>query len=102
MLQEYWFGLALFAGACTAAWLFRPHTGTTVTSFLAFVGWTLAAVFGGEVDRLLDDGSTAEAAVPDEIRLFIVLLALLSFLAFVLYRVGVYPPQNEQPFMEEQ
>jgi hypothetical protein len=100
MLQEYFFALALLAGACTAGWLFRPDERATVTTAVAFLSWTVLAVFGGTVEKSSGCcGSTTAAGVPTEIRGILLILALLSFLAFTLHRFGAYPPTNDQPYI---
>jgi hypothetical protein len=99
MLQEYYFGLALLAGATTVAWLFRRER-ITVTSFIAFVSWIVLAVYGGSVQKESGCcGATSEAAVPIEIRGLLFALGLLSIFALVLHQLGVYPPATDQAFM---
>ena len=113
MLITHYYALALFAGALTAAWLYRPRERTQVTAFGAFLAWSLVAWLGGDVETFdghvgevveTDDGekiavqTTGELVatpVPDELRLFALLWALLSALALILYVWGVYPPENE-------
>jgi hypothetical protein len=114
MLLTHYYAVAVLAGACTAAWLFRPEDRTAVTSLTAFLGWTLTALLGGDVERFDHSAATVEtvnnttlavegagtlvaAPVPTEARLFALLWALLSALALILYVLGVYPPESEQP-----
>jgi hypothetical protein len=98
MLQAYYFGLALLAGALTAAWLFRRER-ITVTAFLAAVSWVILAVYGGEVERASGCcGSTSAAAVGIEIRALLFGLGLLSVLVLILHQVGVYPPVTDQAY----
>jgi hypothetical protein len=112
MLVIHFYALATLAGACTAAWLFAPEQRTAVTSLTAFLGWTLTALLGGDVERFDHSAETVEtvnnttlavegagtlvaAPVPTEARLFALLWALLSALALILYVLGVYPPDSE-------
>jgi hypothetical protein len=114
MLVIHFYALALLAGACTAAWLFRPEERTAVTSLGAFIAWTLTALLGGDVERfdpsvetdetvnnttpaVEGSGTLVAAPVPTELRLVALLWALLSALALTLYVLGVYPPESEAP-----
>lgn len=99
MLQSYYFLVAVLAGVATLAWLFVEQR-VTVTAFIAFVCWTILAVYGGGVEKLLDDGTRAEAAVPTEVRFVLFGLAIFSFLALSLYQLGVYPPDTSEPYHE--
>jgi len=111
MLLIHFYGIAVFAGALTAAWLFRPTERTAVTSFGAFVGWGLTALTGGDVERfdpsieavetvnnttlaVAEAGTTVPAPVATEVRYFAALWALLSALALILYVLGIYPPED--------
>ncbi|CAI49739.1 uncharacterized protein NP_7020A (plasmid) [Natronomonas pharaonis DSM 2160] len=103
MYQRYYFALAVGATLLTAAWLFRPDERTTITSFGAFVSWSLTALVGGEVERVTSDGSVVAAPVPAEVRWLTFLFALLSLLALILYTVGVYPPNtDDEPLSDSQ
>lgn len=113
MLITHYYALAVLAGALTAAWLFRPRERTQVTAFGAFLGWTLVAWLGGDVETfdsavqtlqttdagdeiaVQTTGELVATPVPDEIRLFALLWALLSALALILYQWGVYPPATD-------
>lgn len=112
MILIHYYALAVLAGACTAAWLFRPEERTAVTTLGAFLGWTLTAVFGDRVERFDATVETVEtvnnttlavegpgvlvaAPVPTEFRLFALLWAVLSALTLVLYVLGAYPPDSE-------
>lgn len=99
MLLVYYLTVAALAGVATLAWLFVEQR-VTVTSFVAWVCWTILAVYGGGVEKLLDDGTRAEAAVPTEVRFVLFGLALFSFLALALYQLGVYPPDTSEPYHE--
>jgi len=96
MLLTHYYAIAGAGALLTAAWLFRPTDRTQVTTIGAFFAWGLAALLGGDVE-VASGGSLLAAPVPDEIRLFAALWAVLSALALVLYVWGVYPPQSEQP-----
>ena len=117
MLLTHYYAVALAATLLTAAWLFRPEARTAVTTLGAFFAWALTALFGGATETYADSGATVEtvdgttlavpqgealvaAPVPDEIRLFALLWALLSGLALLLYVWGVYPPGDERPVDE--
>ena len=115
MLLAHYYAIALAAVLLTAAWLFRPEARTAITTLGAFLSWSLTALLGGSTETYTDSGATLEEAgdgsyhavavgeelvaapVPDEVRMFAVLWALLSALALILYAWGVYPPTDEQP-----
>jgi len=114
MLLPHYYAVALAGALLTGAWLFRPRERTVVTSLGAFLSWALVALLGGDVERYADSGASVEtvnnstyvvaqgdalvtAPVPDEIRLFAALWALLSGLTLILYTFGVYPPADDQP-----
>ena len=115
MLLTHYYAIAVAAVLLTAAWLFRPQERTAITTLGAFLAWALVALLGGSTQTYADAGAQLEQAaddsyhavahgqqlvdapVPDEIRLFAVLWALLSLLALTLYVWGVYPPDSEQP-----
>ena len=99
MLQIYYIGLGLIAGAATAAWLFRGER-INVTSFVAFASWTILAVQGGSVEHATGCCSTTAASVPIEIRGVLLALGLLSLFALILHQLGVYPPVTDQAFMQ--
>jgi len=117
MLLTHYYAVAVAATLLTAAWLFRPEARTAVTTLGAFFAWALTALLGGATETYADSGATVEtvdgttlavpqgealvaAPVPDEIRLFALLWALLSGLALLLYVWGVYPPGDERPVDE--
>jgi len=117
MLLTHYYAVAFAATLLTAAWLFRPEARTAVTTLGAFFAWALTALFGDATETYADSGATVEtvdgttlavpqgealvaAPVPDEIRLFALLWALLSGLALLLFQWGVYPPGDERPVDE--
>jgi len=107
--------VAITAGAVvlTGAWLFKPEDRTAITTLGAFLAWGLTALLGGSVTAYRDQGAVLRtptndtalavaqgdalvgAAVPDGVRLFAALWAVLSALALVLYVQGVYPPTED-------
>jgi hypothetical protein len=115
MLLTHYYAIATAAVLLTAAWLFRPAERTQVTTVGAFFAWGLTALLGGSTETFADAGAQLQQAadgtyhavaqgeqlvaapVPDEIRLFAALWALLSGLALVLHAWGVYPPTDETP-----
>jgi len=117
MLLVHYYAVAGAGAALTAAWLFRPQERTAITTLGAFLAWGLTALLGGDTQRYTDAGASVRyingsdtvvpqgetlttAPVPDEIRLFATLWALLSALALLLYVQGVYPPADESPIDE--
>jgi hypothetical protein len=96
MLLTHYYAIAACAGLLTGAWLFRPQERTAITTLGAFLAWGLVGLLGGDTE-VATGGSVLAAPVPDEIRLFATLWALLSALALVLYVWGVYPPASEEP-----
>lgn len=115
MLVSHYYAVALAGALLTAAWLFRPEERTAVTTLGAFLAWGLTALLGGDVETYVAGGGQLQqdpngtyhavatggelvaAPVPEEIRLFATLWAVLSGLALVLYVWGVYPPASEEP-----
>jgi hypothetical protein len=118
MLLTYYYGIAGAGALLTGAWLFRPEQRTAITTLGAFLAWGLTALLGGSTETYTDAGATVQnttinnttttvavaqgetltaAPVPDEIRLFFVMWALLSALALFLYVWGVYPPASDTP-----
>jgi len=95
MLLTHYYAMAACAGLLTGAWLFRPEERTAVTTLGAFLAWGLTALLGGDTE-VASGGSLLAAPVPDELRLFAALWAVLSGLTLVLYVWGVYPPTDEQ------
>lgn len=96
MLIAHFYAIASAAVLCTGAWLFKPEERTQVTTIGAFFAWGLTALLGGETE-VASGGSILAAPVPEEIRLFAALWALLSGLALILHVWGVYPPASEEP-----
>ena len=109
MLLAHYYALVGGAVLLTIAWLFRADARTAITTLGSFLAWALAALLGGDTETYSDAGATVQyvngsdyvvpqgetltaAPVPDEIRLFATLWALLSALALLLYVWGVYPP----------
>jgi hypothetical protein len=115
MLLTHYYAIAVAAVLLTAAWLFAPEARTALTTLGAFLAWGLVALLGGSTQTYADSGAELQQAgdntyhavaigeelvaapVPDELRLFAVMWALLSVLALTLYVWGVYPPDSEQP-----
>lgn len=114
MLLAHYYAVAVAAVLLTAAWLFRPDARTALTTLGAFLAWALTALLGGSTETYTDAGATVQtvnnttlavpqgatltaAPVPEPIRLFATLWALLSALALLLYVWGVYPPASEAP-----
>lgn len=114
MLLTHYYALVAIAGALTAAYLFKPRERTQITAFGAFVGWSLAALFGdqvavfdGQIEQIKTapngtelavqtTGELVAAPVPDEMRYFAAMWAVISALALILYIWGVYPPETDQ------
>jgi hypothetical protein len=115
MLWLHYYAIAGAGVLLTVAWLLRPGERTQITALGAFFAWGLTALLGGNVEVYADAGGELQEAsdgtyhavatgeelvaapVPDEIRLFAALWAILSGLALVLYVWGVYPPGSEEP-----
>ena len=95
MIQRYYFALITIGLLSSIAWMFHADR-ITVTSLIAFISWSVAAISGGDVERQFAD-ATISSPVPDEIRLLFGLFALLSLMAAILYRFGVYPPETNEP-----
>jgi len=96
MLLTHYYAIATAAVLLTGAWLFRPTERTQITTLGAFFAWGLTGLLGGDTE-VASGGSVLAAPVPEEMRLFAALWAVLSALALVLYVWGVYPPQSTDP-----
>jgi len=112
MLLAHYYALATGAVLLTVAELFLAPDRTAVTSLGAFFAWGLVALLGDDTEVYtasgavvetvnnttvaVDQGATLTAApVPDELRYFAALWALLSAVILLLYVWGVYPPQQD-------
>lgn len=100
MLKTYYLGVAIFAAACTYLWAFRDDR-ITLTGTLATASWALLALTGSEV---VTQTSCCQVttAVPPAVRYLQAGLALLSFIAVVLYHLGVFPPEEERRNIPDQ
>lgn len=114
MLVTHYYALVAIAGALTAAFLFKPRERTQITAFGGFIAWSLAALLGDQVEvfdssieqietapngtelAVQTTGELVAAPVPDEVRYFAAMWALISALALILYIWGVYPPETDQ------
>lgn len=111
MILIHYYAVALAGALLTGAWLFRPRERTALSTGGAFLAWGLVSLLGGETEIYTAAGDTVQtvngtelavsdgaaltaAPVPDEIRLFAALWAILSGLTLVLYVQGVYPPET--------
>lgn len=94
MLQSYYLGLGLLAAGATFLWAFRRDR-IALTSAVASATWALLALSGGTVTKR---SQCCETAVPvaQEARFVLAGLALLSLLAFILYILGSYPPEETE------
>lgn len=118
MLLAHYYALVAGAVLLTAAWLFRANARAKVTTLGAFLAWSLVALLGGEtetfdpaVEQIMtapngtelavqQPGELVAAPVPDELRFFAALWALLSVLALLLAVWGAYPPDDDEPTEE--
>jgi hypothetical protein len=92
MLQSYYLGLGALAAAATYLWAFRGER-IALTTAVASATWALLALTGGTVTKR---SQCCETAVPvaGEARFVLAGLALLSLLAFILFVLGAYPPEE--------
>jgi hypothetical protein len=93
--QPYYLGAAVVALLATAAFLYRPTERVPVTATVAFLLWGWLALQGGDVTVIDDTGATQAVPVPDELRIIMAILAVLSLVAVALYGIGAYPPELE-------
>jgi len=100
MLETHWFALVGFAFSMSVAWLFIERRITT-TSGLAGITWALAALSGGNLTRITNDGTEVAASV-DELQYLCTLMAVLSFMVLLLYRFDAYPPNADDPMNPDQ
>jgi hypothetical protein len=115
MLLTHYYALATGAVLLTAAWLFRPDARVKVTTLGAFLAWSLVALLGDQTETfdhaveaietgpngtelaVQQPGQLVATPVPDELRFFAAMWALLSVLALLLAAWGVYPPSDDNP-----
>jgi hypothetical protein len=94
MLQSYYLGLGALAAAATYLWAFRRER-IALTTAVAASTWALLALTGGSVAKRTQCCETA-VPVADPVRYVLAGLALLSFLAFILFLLGSYPPEETE------
>jgi len=113
MLLTHLYALAGAGALLTAAWLFKPHQRTQVTTLTAFFSWSLVALLGGDAEiydatnetiqtapngtelAVQTTGEFVAAPLPAEARFFATFWALLSVVALILHVVwGAYPPDD--------
>lgn len=95
VVESHWFAVAAFSMIFTLGWLFVEKRVTT-TAMLAAAGWSFCAFTAQSLTRITQTG--AEVSVPaGSLAYFCIALALVSLLALVLYRFGLYPPTDDQP-----
>jgi len=116
MLLAHYYALATGAVLLAVATLFYAPERTAITSLGSFLAWGLVALLGGDTETYADAGATVEtvnnttvavaqgeqlvaAPVPEQIRYFAALWALLSVVILILYVWGTYPPTNDNPDM---
>jgi hypothetical protein len=94
LLQSYYLALGVLAAGATYLWAYRRDR-IALTSAVASATWALLALTGGTVTKR---SQCCETAVPvaDEARFVLAGLALLSLLAFILYVLGSYPPEETE------
>lgn len=99
VVAEHWWAVVIFALIMTLAWLFIEERVTT-TALLAGASWSFAALTGGNLTRY--EVSNAEVVTYNlsvgYVQYIAVFLALLSFLVLLLYRFGLYPPEEDDPY----
>ena len=94
MDQIYVLAAGFVALVFTLAWLY-VHERVTVSGTVAFLLWGYLALQGGDATVVDDTGAQQAVPVPDELRLILAALSVLSLLAVVLWTLGVYPPETE-------
>jgi hypothetical protein len=87
--------MAAFAGVLTLAWLFIERRITT-TAGLAGAIWAVLALTGGSLTRQTD--SATHAVGSPQLQYVSLALAVLSFLALLLYRFDAYPPRDDDAY----
>lgn len=93
MDQIYWLALAGFATLLTFCWMFVPRR-LFVTTGIGGASWSTLALTGGGIEKVLRDGTRVAAPAP-ELQYVAVGMAVLSFLALLLYYFDYYPPSGE-------
>jgi formate hydrogenlyase subunit 3/multisubunit Na+/H+ antiporter MnhD subunit len=93
--ELHWFAVGAFSMFMTAAWLFSDRR-ITITGLFSAIGWSWMAVTGGDITRYTESGTEIALSV-DELQYLCSALALLSFLAVVLYQFDHYPPRADNP-----
>lgn len=102
VVASHWWAVVVFAMVMTVAWLFVEDRVTT-TALLAGAAWSFAALTGGNLTRhAVSNGDHMTYTVSvGYIQYIAVFLALLSFLVLLLYRFGLYPPEDDDPYQGE-
>lgn len=94
MLQSYYLALGLLAAGATYLWAYRRER-IALTTAVASTTWALLALTGGTVTKRTQCCETA-VPVADEARFVLAGLALFSLIAFILYILGSYPPEETE------
>jgi len=93
--ELHWLALGGFSMLMTLAWLFVERRITT-TTLLAGAGWAYMALTADSLVRYTETGSEISLSA-GSLAYFCTGLALLSFLALVLFMFGEYPPGEDDP-----
>lgn len=91
----FWYAVGAGSLLMTFAWLFVEKR-ITFTSLFAGIGWGWLALVGGSITKYTESGTEIPLAAPS-LQYILGGLAILSFLAGVLYRFGHYPPVDDDP-----
>lgn len=109
MLLTHFYALAGAAVLLAAAWLMLPRARVEITSFLSLLVWLLVGVFGGQTETLAQNETVTTvnnttlavsspefvaAPVPEPMRWFAALMAILSALALYLSIYDQYPQED--------
>jgi len=92
--QIAWYALGVFATLNVYWWLIEERRITT-TSIMSAATFGLMAVTARDVQAYTGCGAPVEVGSAT-MQYVAVALALLSFLAFILYRFGEYPPAPDE------
>lgn len=97
MWQTQWLALGVLATGAMVFWAYLlPDRRVYLTAGLSAIGYVAMALTAPGVERVTEAGETVAAPVSVTIQLIAGLLGVLSLVVIFLYRLGEYPPPEEQ------
>lgn len=94
MLLRHWYALGALATIFTLTWLFLVRR-IYVSAGMSALLWGAMTLTARDLTGRLDGGGTFDASSP-VLQFVALLFAVLSVLAVVTYRWGLYPPERAE------